>query len=211
MFMSSGINRLLACAAMALSLGGCIVYNTEPLSPPNEAKIDESLLGAWQSVEKGATDKQQEHLDLDITRKSEHEVLIAVTSYETDGSNRQHVYLAHSSVHGALRYLNAYSSESDRQLRGYMTVRYAINDKGELRVALIDEAAARKAIQSGGLEGMVNVTSEFADPTITAAEAPFADYLRDHDAEMFLKVNKFVRRSTQPAAKTEKPTPATSP
>lgn len=195
--MSNGISRLIVCAFMLL-LGGCITYNTEPLSPVNEATIDSNLLGAWQSVEVGETDKQQERLELDITRKGDHQVLIAVTSYESDGSNRQHIYLAHSSVHGALRYLNAYTSESDRQLRGYMTVRYDVDDKGELSVALIDEAAARKAIQSGGLEGMVNVTSEYADATISAAAAPFAEYLRDHDAEMFLKVNKFVRRKDEP-------------
>jgi hypothetical protein len=194
-----GLFRNLLIGLAALPLGGCLVYNTAPLSPPETATIDQALLGGWDSTpDADATVK--ERLELDITRDGEHALLIAVTSYESDGSTRQHVYHAHSSVHssanGEQRYLNAFTTPSDRNLRGYITARYSIAGEA-LKIELLDVPATRTAIQSGGLEGIVGISSEYADVTVTMAGETFVSYLEEHPQLFSAPVN-FIRRGKSP-------------
>ena len=186
----SYLHRLAWLLIAVLGLSGCIAYNQQPLSDPGAARIDEALLGSWVSTN---PDNSNEKLELDITRDGDHQVLIALTSYEADGSTRQHVYHAHSSIIGDRQYLNVYASEQERDLRGYMTVRYGIDNQGTLNVSLLDDDAARGAIQTDGLEGMVSTNSQFSDITITAAPAPFAAYLRAHEADLFPRESIFTR------------------
>lgn len=184
------LKRLLIAAA-TLSLGGCLVYNTVPLSPAETAIVDESLLGGWNSAP-SADPTVKERLELDISRAGDHSLLLAITSFESDGSTREHVYHAHGSQHGDHRYLNLFANEGDRNLRGYITARYRI-DGDKLAVELLDVPATRTAIQTGGLEGMVSISSEYGDVTVTADGTSFAAYLKRHP-EVFGKPIDFVRR-----------------
>jgi hypothetical protein len=189
------ILRTLLIGLATLQLGGCLVYNTAPLSPPETATIDDALIGGWDSTPdpKATT---SERLELDISRDGEHALLIAVTSYEADGSTRQHVYHAHGSAQGEKRYLNVFTTADDRNLRGYITARYAIDGEA-LAIELLDVPATRTAIQSGGLEGMVSISSEYGDVTVTMAGEAFARYLGEHP-QLFAAPVNFIRRAKSP-------------
>jgi hypothetical protein len=183
--------RTFITVVATLALGGCLVYNSVPLSPPGSAAIDTALLGGWDS--KPETDPGiKERLELDISRDGEHALLVAVTSYEGDGSTREHVYHGHGSVHGERRYLNLYATENDRNLRGYITARYRIDGEA-LAVELLDVPATRTAIQTGGLEGMVSISAEYGDVTVTAEGESLASYL-ERNPSLFGKPIEFVRR-----------------
>jgi hypothetical protein len=52
-------------------------------------------------------------------------------------------------------------------------------------VSLLNEEAVKKAITDGRLAGIVEVDSQFGDATITAAPASMAEFVLQHDTELF--------------------------
>ena len=167
-------------SGLACLLSACVPYAETPLSDPQQAAIDTALIGSWQGGEPG------DRVFVHIGAADEHHVRILTVEHTRSGQLKTLEYLAHSSRAGDHSYLNLVEQNSEASARGYVLIRYRVDEKGDLRIALPNLAGIKTAIKSGGLAGRVE-EGEFGDAFITASAADTTAYLNDHQAELFEK------------------------
>lgn len=170
----------LVAAVVTTLLSACNAYLQRPLTDPAKATVDPTLLGRWQ-----LTEEDGERVEVTIAADGEHAVRIDVSSSKPNGAADTDSYKAHTSLIGEQRYLNVLEATPSLAARGFLLVKYAIAKEDELRVSLLNEEAVKKAITDGRLAGIVEVDSQFGDATITAAPASMAEFVLQHDTELF--------------------------
>lgn len=174
------IVRAMLGLGLAWMMAACTPYSETPLSDPQQATVDTALIGSWQGGDPG------DRIYVHIGAADTHRVTILTVEHTRSGQLKTLEYLAHSSQAGDHSYLNLVEQTAEASARGYVLIRYRVDEKGNLRIALPNLTGIKMAIRSGALAGRVE-EGEFGDAYITASAADTAAYLNDHQAELFEK------------------------
>lgn len=136
-------------AVVSLCLSSCMVTSKEPLSNPDEAKLDEQLLGIW--YEEGKSPQE-----------------IAYTAFLPLEENRLRViYISPLGVMQFYGFISKIGDESYLNLRSlqqgyflspndpasYILVHYRINKSKELEISLFSWSFFKEAIKAGLIKG----------------------------------------------------------
>jgi hypothetical protein len=184
----------MALIGVCLSLCSCI-DSKEPLCGPEDAKMDEELIGAWRAVsEDGASDyyfvgTAGDKLPPGVMR-------VVTVDYDKSGKlSRPGEMLAFSVTVGNHRYLNiAFIDDKDLDqfemagwkpelVKGFLIVQYQV-ENDTLVVREMDPQAKRRLIESKKLKGTIDKNAIF----FTDSAKNLADLLADpNNADLFSK------------------------
>ena len=177
--------------ALAVVVGfaatACLPVTTSSPISPAVSKPDSVLTGMW----KGKVGETRAMSYLTFFPQSDGAlkvVMLMPPAANEDGGWM--VFHARSVTLGPYRYLDARQIDDggkppDARL-AHVPVLYDVSGEGVLVLYLIDEAAAREAIQKGEIPGMIE-RGEYGDVTITADPAALAAFLRSDTGRALFK------------------------
>lgn len=190
------IRSMTACVTLALCamLCGCPVAQ-QPLSNPADAAPDAQLLGVWQAHDKG-----EDLVYLHIGRGKQGLMDAMLVEHGEDGRYKVFHYSAFPTQYEGMTLLNIISPEDHKDTPGYDIVRYHVDGKRSLSLALMSEDVVKQAINDGKLKGKVG-PGTFDDTTITASGKELLAYIKSADqSKLFPKALKF-KRAPDPGTK----------
>ena len=161
-----------ALVATALALGGCMVETDTFLSERGAEPPDDRLLGAWSLVE-----GEQTALGVMLVRAEDDGTLglLSVEVREDYDSGEQSVdwnlARAWTTRVGGDGYMNL---DLDGEK---MILAYGVNNDGNVRIGVLDEARIRAAIEEGRLEGTVAEGTFLDTVRVTASRQAFVQFL----------------------------------
>lgn len=132
---------------LLLGLTGCLPESQNPLSSQETATADARLAGVWYG--RSGDDKIFLHF---VAGKGP---VMSIVEVDHDAKGEAHttLYRMFPSVIDGTRYMNV--REGKEEGKPYYLARYRLSDSGILKIWLMSETAATKAIKSHKLKGVV--------------------------------------------------------
>src|SRR5262245_7218805 len=113
------ITRVAVAVLLLVFSAGCVAVFTNPLSNPQDSKLDQRLIGRWQSKEEA---NKSAYIQFDAASK----VQLNVSLSGKEASERNLGFTAFTTKLGARTYLNLNPTDEDRD-KGYLIARYDIS------------------------------------------------------------------------------------
>ncbi len=171
----------LVVLAAAIILSGCL-GSKNPITPPETAKIDERLLGAWVTTDLYYNETDYMH----VMRQSSSGLMTIyeIRHYASEGGGSQSSAQGHVSILGDRRFLNLQrppDAGAPDDTPRYTFVAYDFDGSGNLIVHFLSERAVGEAFAAGGLVGKVEMNADFVATLISDSSERIADYLGSAD------------------------------
>ena len=182
------VKRAFAVLAAALTLAACIPVTTKsPVGTAAGLKPDPALYGMWEAsfdpAQSGATPEDaKERVFIAILPDKGGDVtavLADIPSAEKDGEWSS--YVLTTATLGAAHYINARALSTDgtpadgREATSTFPILYRIGGDNTLKLYLVDEDAAKAAVNSGKIAGKIE-GGNFGDVMLTATAAQLDAY-----------------------------------
>lgn len=169
-----------------VSLGfvlSCVPHSENPLSEPNPAKIDLSILGTW--FWKDENETGYIHIGLDEKSKLLKLVMIDIKS---DGELNISEFFGHTSSLEGKNYLNLkWIRQTEFKIKEYIFVKYTVS-QDSLGLALMDSDVVVRAIEGGSLKGKVGKDKFFSFITITEEQKKLQQFILQNDKALFPEI-----------------------
>jgi len=175
--MARVLNRAVILLGVLLTATACLpVTSKSPIGTTAGYKADPRLTGVWKVDSREASGYFAFFPQADGSTRV---VLLEPSSPGDKGGWM--VFDVHTATLGADRYMDASELEEDGKPPGqklaHMPVLYRFGADGSLALYLMDEDAAKAAIKTGGIAGMVK-PGQFGDVVLTATPAALDAYVQ---------------------------------
>jgi hypothetical protein len=198
--MGNFVKRIFAVLAAALTLAACIpVTSKSPVGSTAGLKPDPALYGMWEvrtsAAQYGnpAEDAKERAFIAILPDKGGDVTAVFLDIPSAEKSGEWSSYILTTTTLGAFHYINARALITDgtpadgRETKDSFPILYRIDRDGALTLTLIDEDAAKAAVQSGKIAGRIE-NGKFGDVTLTAAPAQLdAFFSSDAGRALFTK------------------------
>ncbi len=181
--------RIGAAGFLLLILLGCIPYSDNPLTDPEIAKIDSSLLGTWYWNEE--RESGYIHIGLDKETKW---LRVVVLEFGKEGGLGVSEYSGHTSSMGDKAYLNIKEVRHSGEQHGYLFVKYRIQGE-HLGISIINNGAVVAAIKDGRLKGTIQEGKWVSTVQITENQQALQQFILKNDKELFKDETRLHRLS----------------
>lgn len=171
--------RIRAAGFLLVFLLGCVPYSDNPLTDPDKATIDFSILGTWYWKEE--RESGYVHIGLDKESKL---LRVIVVEFDKDGGLGVSEYSGHTSSMGDKAYLNIKEVRPPGEQQGYLFVKYRIQGE-RLGISIINNQAVVAAIKDGRLKGRIQESKWFSSPQITESQQALQPFILKNDKELF--------------------------
>jgi hypothetical protein len=136
--------RAFAFPLMACIFTGCEVFFLNPLSTPQDATLDNRLMGEWVSTD---GKKTGDHIRFDQGPNME----MHISVFGDDITEQNPAFTMFTTKLGKHYYMNL-SPTDEYKGKGYLIVRYTVSGD-ELKVWILDDAKVKSAITHGKIKG----------------------------------------------------------
>jgi len=179
------VKPIIAILAATLALAGCLpVSTTSPVGSTTGFRPDPALYGMWEGASQNPDEHDVAYIAFVPGGDDGNATAIFVTTPVPAKSGDWASYAVKITALGPYHFLNAHALITDgRPAEGSeaqsFPVLYEMHAGGTLTLYLIDEDAAKAAVQSGKIAGQVQGGS-YGDVTLTAAPPQLDAYFSSH-------------------------------
>ncbi|GEM_PF-836025 len=186
--------RAAAAAAICLFLASCLPVTTSvPVGSTAGFRPDPSLIGTWIARSADKSDKNADAAYFHFLPQPDGSFTLVMTPYKpAKDSGEWSVYRLQTATLGTNRFINAQEVSNngkapDDSLTRIFPLLYRAGKGGQITLYLVDEDAAKAAIQSGKIKGEIEQGS-YGDVHITAdAQALDAFFQSPDGLKLFVK------------------------
>jgi len=172
--------RLVSIFICIMLIWGCIPYSDNPITEPDEEKIDTAIFGSW--FWNDAQDSGYIHIGRDEDTRM---MRLVMSEFDKHGQLKVSEFLGHTSTLAGKTYMNLkWVRPAGDQPGGFLLVKYAMRPDA-LGLAVMSPGAVEEAIKSSALEGKLkkgNLTSEIR---ITAVSRQLQRFIQLNDQKLF--------------------------
>lgn len=142
--------RVLAILCLSLSLFGCPYETSTPLGPPEEAVIDQQLIGSWEC----RSGKGDEAWSLSVFRFDSRQYYLYTTA---EGEPPSH-FRAYGTIVEGISFLNVIQLDTTDAARGerYWFLHYAVEDGQKLVVRIVWDALLKDVSDAASVRAAVS-------------------------------------------------------
>jgi hypothetical protein len=180
-----------------LLLSGCL-GSKNPITPPEAARIDERLLGAWVTTDLCYNETVYMH----VMQQAESGMMdIYEIRYNEGHTGSESAAQGHVSILGDRRFLNLQGPPDAGTVDDaprYTFVAYDFDDRGNLIVHFLSERAIGDAFAAGRLVGKVDTNADFVATLVSDSSERIADYLGSADTATLFERQVTFRRVVAP-------------
>lgn len=179
--------RNLLVALSFLLLAGCIPDAENPLTAPDKASLDHSLLGTWGWQE----DDESGFIHIGLDERSRR-LRVVMVDFDKEREIEISAFIGHTSSLDGKKYLNLkWDHPAQADIAGYIIVKYRVNSTS-LGIALMDGNVVETAIESGSLDGSLEKGKASYQLHITAGQNRLRAFVVENDKALFPEM-KYVR------------------
>ena len=173
---------------LLVSLAGCKVDSTNPISPPENAHPDPTIYGAWRYKANGELTYLHIGPEFSLAPSGaagapNRRTRLVLVDHKPNGLTDE-AYVAFTSRVGKQRYLNVAQVEDGKTV-GYILVQYVLADGNTLRFSTMNQDALKSAISSGRIQGTTRGEGLSSETAVTAESSEIEAFLAHDGGKLF--------------------------